>query len=62
LLSLVAQGYGLAACEIDRPEDLEPALRQAFASREARLICVDVRPAGEKTMGMDQSVNPPNYG
>jgi benzoylformate decarboxylase len=58
----IAQGYGLTACEVDRPEELEAALREAFAAREARLVCVNVRPGGEKTMGMDQSVNPPNYG
>jgi benzoylformate decarboxylase len=58
----IAQGYGLTACEVDRPEELEAALREAFAAREARLVCVNVRPGGEKTMGMDHSVNPPNYG
>ena len=58
----IAEGYGLSAREVDRPIDLEPALREAFAAREAQLVCVNVRPAGEKTMGMDQSVNAPNYG
>jgi benzoylformate decarboxylase len=58
----IAQGYGLAAREVDRPEELEPALREAFTANEPRLVCVNVRPGGEKTMEMDQSVNPPNYG
>ncbi len=57
----IAQGYGMAAQEVDRPEDLEPALKAAFASSEARLISVNVSPGGQKCMGMDQSVNPPRY-
>jgi benzoylformate decarboxylase len=57
----IAQGYGLAAQEVDRPEDLEPALRDAFASPEPRLISVNVAKGGEKCMGMDHSVNPPRY-
>jgi benzoylformate decarboxylase len=58
----LAQGYGMNAHEVDRPEDLEPALKAAFASQSPYLIVVKVRPGAEKTMGMDQSVNPPNYG
>jgi benzoylformate decarboxylase len=57
----IAQGYGMAAQEIDRPQDIEPALKEAFASSEPRLISVNVAKGGEKCMGMDQSVNPPNY-
>ena len=38
----IAQGYGMAAQEVDQPVDLEPALRQAFASAEPRLISVNV--------------------
>jgi benzoylformate decarboxylase len=57
----IAQGYGMTALEVDRPEDLEPALIQAFASRGPRLISVNVAKGGQKCMGMDQSVNPPNY-
>jgi benzoylformate decarboxylase len=60
--ALIAQGYGMKAREVDRPEDLEPALRCAFDSHEPHLISVNVQPGGQKTMGMDQSVNPPNYG
>jgi len=60
--ALIAQGYGMKAREVDRAEDLEPALRCAFDSHEAHLIAVNVQPGGQKTMGMDQSVNPPNYG
>jgi benzoylformate decarboxylase len=57
----IAQGYGMAAREVDRPADLEPALRVAFASQEPRLISVNVAKGGQKCMGMDQSVQPPNY-
>jgi benzoylformate decarboxylase len=58
----IAQGYGMAAREVDRAEDLEPALKCALASKEPFLISVNVQQGGQKTMGMDQSVNPPNYG
>jgi benzoylformate decarboxylase len=57
----IAQGYGVTAHEVDRPENLEPALKEAFASHQPRLIAVNVTPGGEKCMGMDRSVNPPNY-
>jgi benzoylformate decarboxylase len=57
----IAEGYGLSAKEIDRPEDLEPALREAFARPIPQLLCVNVAKGGEKCMGMDQSVNPPRY-
>jgi benzoylformate decarboxylase len=57
----LAQGYGMAASHIDRPEDLEPALREAFATNAPRLISVTVAKGGQKTMGMDQSFNPPKY-
>jgi benzoylformate decarboxylase len=58
----IAQGYGMTARAVDRAEDLEPALKCAFASKEACLVSVNVQEGGQKTMGMDQSVNPPNYG
>ena len=58
----IAQGYGMAAQEVDRAEELEPALREAFASPGPRLISVSVAKGGQKCMGMDRSVNPPNYG
>jgi benzoylformate decarboxylase len=57
----IAEGYGVKAREVDRPEDLEPALKDAFASQRPRLISVKVARGGEKCMGMDRSVNPPNY-
>ena len=60
--ALIAQGYGMKAREVDRPEDLAPALKCAFDSNEPHLISVNVQSGGQKTMGMDQSVNPPNYG
>jgi benzoylformate decarboxylase len=58
----IAQGYGLSAKEIDRPEDLEPALLEAFALPGPQLLSVNVAKGGQKCMGMDQSVNPPKYG
>jgi benzoylformate decarboxylase len=58
----IAQGYGMAAQEVDRPEELESVLKEAFASPEPRLISVSVAKGGQKCMGMDQSVNPPKYG
>ncbi len=57
----IAQGYGMTAHEVDRPEDLEPVLKEAFASKSPRLISVNVAKGGQTCMGMDQSVNPPNY-
>jgi len=58
----IAQGYGMTARSVESAEDLEPALKCAFASNEPCLISVTVQSGGQKTMGMDQSVNPPNYG
>jgi len=58
----IAQGYGMTARSVDRPEELEPALTCAFAAKEPCLLSVNVQQGGQKTMGMDQSVNPPNYG
>jgi benzoylformate decarboxylase len=58
----IAQGYGLPAKEIDRPEDLEATLREVFALPGPQLLSVNVAKGGQKCMGMDQSVNPPKYG
>jgi benzoylformate decarboxylase len=58
----IAQGYGMAAREVDRPEDLDKALREAFASQSPCLVSVNVRQGGQKCMGMDRSVDAPNYG
>src|SRR6266850_186238 len=54
----LAQGYGMPAKEVDRPEDLEAAFREAFRSPGACLISVNVAKGGRTCMGMDQSVNP----
>ena len=51
----------MEAQAVDQPGELEPALHAAFAANEPRLLCVNVAKGGKKTMGMDQSVNPPNY-
>jgi benzoylformate decarboxylase len=58
----IAEGYGMPAREVDRPEDLERVLKEEFASQGPRLISVNVARGGQTCMGMDQSVNPPNYG
>ena len=57
----IAQGYGMAAREVDRPEDLERVLKEEFAGKGPRLISVNVAKGGQTCMGMDQSVKPPNY-
>ncbi len=57
----IAQGYGMTATHVERPEELQPALQEAFASPEPRLISVTVAKGGQTCMGMDQSVNPPKY-
>jgi len=57
----IAQGYGMTSQEVDRPEDLQPALKQAFASEDPCLLSVNVAKGGPTCMGMDQSVNPTKY-
>jgi len=57
-----ATGHGVRSEEVDRPEDLEPALARAFASNTSYLLSVKVRKGEERCMGMDLSVNPRNYG
>jgi benzoylformate decarboxylase len=57
----IAHGYGMAAQQVERPDDLEPALTEAFAVKAPHLISVNVAKGGQKCMGMDQSVNPPKY-
>jgi benzoylformate decarboxylase len=57
----IAEGYGLAAKEVDRPGDLEPTLREALRSAKPWLISVNVSKGGQTCMGMDQSVHPPSY-
>ena len=58
----IADGYGVPGCRVDRPEELEPALREAFAASGPFLVSVNVRNGVQTCMGMDRSVNPPNYG
>jgi benzoylformate decarboxylase len=57
----IAQGYGMSAERVERPQDLEPTFKKALAVQEPRFISVAVAKGGEKCMGMDQSVNPPRY-
>ena len=47
----IAQGYGMAAQEVDQPAELEPALKQAFASQAPRLISVNVARGGREVHG-----------
>jgi benzoylformate decarboxylase len=58
----IAQGYGMPAQVVDQPAELETVLKAAFASQGPRLISVNIAKGGQTCMGMDQSVNPPNYG
>jgi benzoylformate decarboxylase len=58
----IAEGYGMPAREVDCPEDLERVLKEEFALQGPRLISVNIARGGQTCMGMDQSVNPPNYG
>ena len=58
----IAQGYGMAAQEVDQPGELESVLKEAFASQGPLLISVNIAKGGQTCMGMDQSVNPPDYG
>ena len=58
----IAQGYGMPAEEVDQPAELESVLKEAFASKGPRLVSVKIAKGGQTCMGMDQSVNPPNYG
>lgn len=58
----IAQGYGMAAWEVDKAEELAPAIKRALLEKGPCLISVNVQPGGQTCMGMDQSVNPPNYG
>ena len=60
-LARIAEGYGMAATKVERPEQLEAALRTAFAARGPYLVDVRVAQGGQKCMGMDHSVHPPNY-
>ncbi|HEY1264731.1 MAG TPA: thiamine pyrophosphate-dependent enzyme, partial [Terriglobales bacterium] len=58
----IAQGYGMPAWEVDRPQDLASALKKALDSTGPCLVSVNVQPGGQTTFGMDRSVSPPNYG
>lgn len=58
----IAQGYGMAAQEVDQPGELESVLKNAFATQGPRLISVNIAKGGQTCMGMNQSVNPPKYG
>jgi benzoylformate decarboxylase len=57
----IAQGYGLPARTVDRPEYLSPTLREAFALEGPCLISVNVQSGGQKCLGLDLSMNPPGY-
>ncbi len=57
----IAEGYGLTATAVDRPEDLEPALARAFSYAGPYLLSVKVEKAGQRCMGMDLTVNRPDY-
>jgi len=58
----IAQGYGMAAREVDKPAELESVLKNAFETPGPQLISVNIAKGRQTCMGMDQSVNPPKYG
>lgn len=60
-IATIATGYGMKSETVSQPEDLEPALKAAFAAREPKLISVHIQSDTSKCMGMDQSANPPKY-
>ena len=57
----IAECYGMNARNVACAEELAPALREAIDSDKPWLISVAIARGGEKCMGMDQSVNPPDY-
>jgi benzoylformate decarboxylase len=57
----IAQGYGMRAREVTDPADLAPAFKEALELQKPFLISVNVAKGGQTCMGMDQSVNPPDY-
>jgi benzoylformate decarboxylase len=57
----IAQGYEMSAREVDEPGDLAPVLREALESQKPYLISVNVGKGGQTCMGMDHSINPPDY-
>lgn len=60
-IAKIAAGYGVKSETVTDPGELEPALKAAFAASEPRLISVTIQSDTSKCMGMDQSVDPPNY-
>jgi len=60
-IAKIAEGYGMTSKRVEEPGELEAALRVAFASQTPYLLDVRVAEGSRKCMGMDQSVNPPNY-
>lgn len=45
----LAAGLGVAATRVERPDQIEPAVRRMFADREPFLVDLDTRPEGEVT-------------
>ena len=58
----IAEGYGMKARQVCKPAELEPAFKEALAASGPCLISVKIETKPTKCMGMDLSVNPPNYG
>jgi benzoylformate decarboxylase len=57
----IAEGYGMRATHVEKPEELSCALEEALQSNQPSLLSVTIARGGEKCMGMDQTVNPPDY-
>jgi benzoylformate decarboxylase len=49
----IAQGYGMAAFEVDRPAELESILKNAFDTFGPQLISVNIARGGQTCMGMN---------
>jgi benzoylformate decarboxylase len=60
-IARIAEGYGMSARSVEHAEELAPSLQEAFDSNRPWLIGVTVASGGQTCMGMDQSVNPPDY-
>jgi len=58
----IAEGYGMESLTVDCSKEIEPAIQRALACAGPVLISINVQKGGQKTFGMDRSVNPPNYG
>jgi benzoylformate decarboxylase len=57
----LARGYQMQAESVSKPEALEAALKRALVHNGPFMLSVDVTSDGLTCMGLDQTVNPPDY-